>query len=415
MSAAESVLGSTRVPFARTLIVDEAKDAVARVLASGWLTSGPEVIEFERDVAEKLAAPFAVAVSSCTAALEISLRALNLPPGSKVLCPTITFASVAHAIIHAGYMPVLIDANPYTLMPDAVTTAAAARAAGGADAMIVLHFAGQPAPVLELAEAAELPITHVIEDAAHAFGTWVGDRPVGALSRAACFSFYATKNLPIGEGGMITTADEYLAEFARRCRLNGMSRDAWKRYAPGSRWRYEISQAGLKANMTDVQAAIGRAQLSSFDSWQARRAEIARRYDDNLSQIGGLALPARPARGTHAWHLYVVRVTPDFGLTRDEFIAELSDRGIDCSVHFIPLHLQPYFQKVLGKDIPPLPNADAAFDEIVSLPLYPSLTDDDVDRVCDAVAELREPTPILRTAEGARAGDRTIYLEEAER
>ena len=384
MRAMPDVLVEPRIPFAKMPIVDEAREAVARVLASGWVTSGPEVEEFERAIAERVRAPFAVAVSSCTSAIELGLRALRLPAGAKVLCPTMTFGGVVHAIVHAGLTPVLVDLDHETLMPNAETVAAAAR--DGADAMIVLHFAGYPAPVGELAAAAHLPLARVIEDAAHALGTWADGRPVGSESAAACFSFYATKNLPIGEGGMLTTADPAIADFARQGRLHGMSRDAWKRYAPGSPWRYEIVQAGLKANMTDMQAAIGRAQLRAFDTWQFRRAAIASRYDERLAAIDGLVLPSRPAHGTHAWHLYVVRVTRDFGVSRDDLIARMSERGVDCSVHFIPVHTHQYFESLLGPQS--LPNADAAFEEIVSLPMYPDLTDDDVDRVADAIASL---------------------------
>jgi perosamine synthetase len=297
-----------------------------------------------------------------------------------------TFGGVVHAILHAGLTPVLVDLDRETLMPSVETVAAAAR--DGADAMIVLHFAGYPAQVRELAAAANLPLTRVIEDAAHALGTWVNERPVGTDSAATCFSFYATKNLPIGEGGMLTTADQEIADFVRQGRLHGMSRDAWKRYAPGAPWRYEIVQAGLKANMTDIQAAIGRAQLRAFDTWQFRRAEIASRYDERLAAIDGLVLPLRPARGTHAWHLYVVRVTRDAGMSRDEFITGMSDRGVDCSVHFIPVHKQPYFADLLGLHPHSFPNANVAFDEIVSLPIYPDLTDDEVERVTDSVAAL---------------------------
>jgi perosamine synthetase len=384
-----------RVPFARTEIGPDAVTAAARVLASGWVTAGPEVVDFERELAAYLGlrADQALAVSSCTAAIELALRGLALPPGSKVLTPTITFCGAVHAIVNAGLEPVLVDCDPETLAPDAATTAAAAGERGGADAMVVLHFAGYPSPVGELAAAAGLPLSRVVEDAAHAIGTWVGERPVGTISAATCFSFYATKNLPIGEGGMVTTTDPDLADFVKRARLHGMSRDAWKRYLPGNGWRYAVETEGLKANMTDVQAAIGRAQLRRFDGWQARREELARRYEANLAGIGGIRPAPRPAAGRHAWHLYVIQVEPEFGMARDAFVERLAERGVDCSVHFIPLHHQPYFRKLLGDRAGRFPAADAAFERIVSLPFYPSLRDDQVDRVCEAIADLRLATP----------------------
>ena len=394
-----AALPPARIPFATTEITPAAQRAVADVLASGWVTTGPQVVEFEREFAEWVNAPHAVAVASCTAAIELALRALDLPAGSKVLTSTMTFCGAVHAIVHAGLQPVLADINPNTLMPDEDTVAQATARAGGVDAMVVLHFAGQPAPVRALAEAASLPLSRVIEDAAHAVGTWVDDEQVGSISAATCFSFYATKNLPIGEGGMVTTGDEVIADRIRKMRLHGMSRDAWKRYLPGGSWRYEVDCPGLKANMTDIQAAIGRAQLVALSDWQQRRSEIADRYDHQLFAVPGISRPARPARGLHAWHLYVVKVDRRrAGIRRDELMEALSDRGIGTSVHFIPAHQQPYFQRLLGEGTATgFPAADREFDRILSLPLHPGLSDDDIDRVCDAVLDVvahpRMPRP----------------------
>jgi perosamine synthetase len=233
----------------------------------------------------------------------------------------------------------------------------------------------------------------VVEDAAHAVGGWVGEQQVGTVSAATCFSFYATKNLPIGEGGMLTTADPAVADFVRRARLHGMSRDAWMRYLPGGAWRYAVEVDGLKANMTDLQAAIGRAQLRHLDRWQRRRAELAAGYDRGLAGLPGLRTPGRPGAGRHAWHLYVVSLDPDQGWDRDSFIDELSARGIDCSVHFIPLHHQPYFLDLLGDVAGRFPGADRAFAGIVSLPLHPKLDDHDVERVCGEIASLASTVP----------------------
>jgi dTDP-4-amino-4,6-dideoxygalactose transaminase len=378
------------VPFARSRVVPEALEAVQRVLGSGWLTTGPEVAAFEGDFARWVGAPHAVAVASCTTAIELSLRALRLPAGSRVLTSTMTFCGAVHAIAHAGLRPVLVDVSPRTLMPDAATTADAVRRAGGADAMVVMHMAGHPAPVEELADAAGLPLDRVVEDAAHALGTSVGHRAVGTISAATCFSFYATKNLPIGEGGMVTTGDPSIEAYVRRARLHGMSRDAWKRYLPGSGWRYEVDVPGLKANMTDVQAAIGRAHLRRFPDWQAHRAMLADRYDQLLANVAGIVPPARPSHGRHAWHLYVIRVTPEYGLDRDGLSIALAERGIDCSVHFIPTHHQPYFQRLLGPSLTgALPGADEAFSQILSLPLYQGLSIESVHRVCAEIADLQ--------------------------
>lgn len=373
------------IPFTRTVITREARDAAMRVLESGWVTTGPEVTAFETETAEWVGSRHAVGVSSCTAAIEIALRSLRLPPGSRVLTSTITFCGAIHAIVHAGHRPVLADVDPETLMPNAATVEEAAGT--GVDAMVAVHYAGHPAPLEETALAAGIPMSRVVEDAAHAIGTEIGGRRVGALSAATCFSFYATKNLAIGEGGMITTDDSEVAAVARRLRIHGMSGDAWKRYLPGASWRYTVADDGIKANMTDAQAAIGRVHLRALESWQRRREELAAAYDEGLADIPGIFRPARPAGGRHAWHLYVIRVQPAFGLTRDELFMRLADMGIHCSVHFIPNHTQPYFEQFLEPGVT-FPHADDAFEEILSLPFYHSLEEEEVYRVCDAIASL---------------------------
>ncbi|MDT7841624.1 DegT/DnrJ/EryC1/StrS family aminotransferase [Streptomyces justiciae] len=374
------------VPFAAPRITAEARRAAQRVLASGWLTMGPETELFEREFATHVRAAHAVAVSSCTAALELALRALRLPPGADVLVPAITFCGAAQAVLHAGLRPVLVDVDPRTAMPTPATVAHAARACGCPHAMMVLHYAGAPAPVADLAEAARLPLTHVVEDAAHALGTTLGDRPVGALSRAACFSFYATKNLPIGEGGMVTTDDPDLADWIRRARLHGMSTDAWRRHLPGGSWQYTVEEAGLKANMTDVQAAIGRAQLRRLETWQKRRHAVADRYDAALRAVPGIE-PLQPAApGRHARHLYVVRILEEYGTARDELVERLAADGIGTSVHFVPLHHLPHLRSTAL--VPPggLPGADELFPQLLSLPLHPGLGEQAVDRVCAGLA-----------------------------
>jgi dTDP-4-amino-4,6-dideoxygalactose transaminase len=380
----------SRVPFTRTEICDEARVAVQQVLASGWVTSGEQVVEFEREFAEHVGSRRAIAVSSCTAALELALRELRLPLGSRVLMSTITFCGAASAIVHAGLQLVLADVDPITAMPSPATVAAAARAVGGVQAMVVVHLGGLPTQVEELAQAAGLALDHVVEDAAHALGTVVGDQVVGTISRATCFSFYATKNLAIGEGGMLTTDDDALADAVGRARLHGMSKDAWRRYLPGGGWRYDVVDDGLKANMTDVQAAIGRAQLRRFASTQARRAEAAELYDSLVVDIPGLTLPPRPMSGRHAWHLYAVRVRPSFGVGRDDLIAALSERGIGTSVHFIPIHRLTWYSRVCLQAPGGFPGAEGVFDQTLSLPMDHVMTDEDVVTVCTALAEIGE-------------------------
>jgi dTDP-4-amino-4,6-dideoxygalactose transaminase len=374
------------IPFARTVISPEARAAADRVLASGWVTTGRETELFEHEFAAWTGADHAVAVSSCTAAIELSLRALNLPKGAPVLVSTMTFCGAVHAIVHAGLRPVLVDIDAATGMPSPETTRRAVAECGGVQAMLVVHLGGHPADVRALAETAGLSLSSVVEDAAHALGGWIGNDRVGQVSRATCFSFYATKNLPIGEGGMITTADPELAVWVRRGRLHGMSVDAWRRYLPGRSWRYTVEQDGLKANLTDLQSAIGRAQLHHLGDWQRRRGQIARRYRERLGDLHGLALPSLPRNGRHAWHLFAIRVQPEFGLSRDELVEQLTAQQIGTSVHFIPVHQLPYFHGVVQLPAGGLPVADAVFRQLVSIPLDQGLSDEDVERICDAVS-----------------------------
>lgn len=374
------------IPFANCHISAAARARALDVMAGGWMTAGQRTQDFEQHFAAWVGARHAVAVSSCTAAIELSLRALALPPGAPVLTPTLTFCGAVHAIVHSGLRPVLVDIDEETLT---ISPAAAQRAcAVDPAAMVVQDMAGYPVDVIALAEAAGLPVSRVVEDAAHGLGASLGGAPVGTVAGASCFSFYATKNLPIGEGGAITTADGEFADRLRTLRLHGMSADAWRRYEPGAGWRYDVDGPGLKANFTDLQAAIGIGQLAELNTWQRRRADLAARYDHHLADVPGLRLPPRPLFGRHAWHLYAIQVEPRFGITRDELITELTASGIGTSVHFIPVHRFSYFREFLGDVSAQLPVAERVGDRILSLPMHPHLSDRDVDRVCERIAEL---------------------------
>ncbi|AUG80624.1 hypothetical protein CFP65_5949 [Kitasatospora sp. MMS16-BH015] len=385
------------VPYTRTEICAEAREAARVVLESGWVTSGPQTQLFEGEFAGLVGARHAVAVSSGTAALELVLRDLRLPPGGLVLVPDLTFCGAAQAVLHAGLRPLLVDVEPATGMPTAATVRRAVRAFGRPEALMALHYAGAPAPLRELGEAAGLPPHRVVEDAAHALGTFLGGRPVGALSRAACFSFAAGATLPIGEGGMITTEDDDLAAGCRRARLHGMSTDDWRRHQPGGAWQYAVEEPGLKANLTDLQAAIGRAQLRHLAGWQRRRAVLAARYTARLSGVPGLTTPRPPTAGLHSWQLYVLRVGPEYPLRRNRLVARLAEHGIGSSVHFIPLHRLGYLRRAALRPPEGLPGADALFPELLSLPLHPGLTESQVDRVCAVIAEAEaDPGPGVR-------------------
>ncbi|HEY7485498.1 MAG TPA: DegT/DnrJ/EryC1/StrS family aminotransferase [Streptosporangiaceae bacterium] len=384
------------VPFNITSFAEDTSEAVVKVLDSGWVTTGPQTAGFEQDFADFLGTgsvstptatprhPHVIAVASCTTALELCLRALDLPPGSRVLTPSLTFCGAVNAILHAGHQPVFVDIDEETLTPSPETVARA----GTSQAMIVQHQGGYPVDVTALAQAAGLDRTKVIEDAAHGPGAERDGAPVGATSYAACYSFYATKNMPIGEGGAVATTDQELADRVRAMRLHGMSKDSWRRYLPGGSWRYDVKEIGLKANMTDIQAAIGRSQLRALPEWQRRRAEIVARYDEAFRDLDGVVLPQRSIAdrpgAAHAWHLYQVRVP-----RRDEIIGELAAAEISTSVHFIPAHQMTAYQHLAEPGS--LPVTDRVGEELLSLPLYPSLSTDAQDRVIAAL------TTVLRS------------------
>ena len=397
---------ASAVPFAKAEIVPEAQEAALEVLRSGWITMGPRTAEFEQALARYLGARQVIAVASCTAAIEIALRALRLGPGAAVLTPSLTFCGAVAPIVQAGLRPVLVDVDPDTFVPTPATVAKAARRAGQAAAMVVQHMAGHPADVPELAAAAGLPVSAVIEDAAHGLGAELRGTRVGGASRAACFSFYATKNLPIGEGGAIATDDDELAEYVRTTRLHGLSRDAWRRYLPGGSWRYDVAEPGVKANITDIQAAIGLAQLAMLPRWQERRTQLASLYDAALAGLPGLGPPARPADGAHAWHLYQVRVASACGISRDAVIDALSSRGIGTSVHFIPVHQLSAYGRILGpEECRSVPVTDQIAEEVLSLPIYPALADADVVRVAEALREVVSSGAAARNGTSNKGGE----------
>jgi dTDP-4-amino-4,6-dideoxygalactose transaminase len=373
------------VRFSAPPLASAAQAAAARVLGSGWFTTGPECGAFEEELAAYLGQPHVVTLTSCTHALELSLRALRLEPGSVVLTPSLTFCGAVATIAHAGYRPVLVDIDETTLVPD---EAAVQRAAERhrPSAMMLCEIGGYKVDHVALARAAGLPYRRIIMDSAHGPGGLVGRADAATAPFATCLSFYATKNLPIGEGGAVATHDDELNEWLRRMRLHGMSKDAWRRYLPGGSWRYDVPEVGYKANLTDLQAAIGREQLRALPAWQERRAEIVARYDAALAPAvasGALRQPSRPEG--HALHLYQVLVRDK----RDEVAAALSEAGIGTSVHFIPVHQLTGYARLLGPDeCAAVPVTDQVADEILSLPLYPDLTDADVDLVAKTLTGL---------------------------
>ncbi|MGH7788201.1 MAG: DegT/DnrJ/EryC1/StrS family aminotransferase [Candidatus Binatia bacterium] len=372
------------LPFHRPSVDQAEIDAVVDTLRSGWLTMGPKTRAFEEQFAEAVTAPHGVAVSSATAGLHLGLDALGIGAGDEVLVPTLTFASTGATVIHAGARPVLVDCEPDTLNLDVAD--AARKWTSRTKAIVPVHFAGHPCDmtaVLELAQSHGVP---VMEDAAHALPARYRGRMVGNIGRLTVFSFYATKNLTTGEGGMVTSADDALVERIRARRLHGMTRDAWKRYSKEGSWRYDVAYPGFKYNMTDMNAALGLVQLQRLPAMQAERRRIVEQYRTALADVDALELPTCRPEVEHAWHLFVVRVRAErLRIGRDEVIQELTAAGIGTSVHFIPLHEHSYYRDVVGVRAEDLPVAHAQWQRTISLPLYPGLRAVDVERVAETL------------------------------
>ena len=392
------------LPFCLPLIGEEEIAAVVECLRSGWITTGPRTKQFETEFAEFIGAKYAVALNSCTAALHLALEALGLRAGEEVLVPTVTFAATAEVVRYLDARPVLIDCDPHTLNIDlnAVRAYLEEQCSPGDDglynratgarvrAIIPVHYAGLPCPMEPLMELARQYNLRVVEDTAHAFPAYIRGRAAGTFGDIGAFSFYATKTITTGEGGMLTTDDEELAQRARLMSLHGISRDAWLRYTAQGSWYYEILEPGYKYNLTDIASALGLEQLRRANElWQVRSA-YARRYSEAFRDLPELEVPAEAPPGyEHAWHLYVVQLNLDrLKIDRAEFIEEFRRRQIGTSVHFIPLHLHPYYRDTYGYRPEHLPVASAVYPRLLTLPLYPKMTEGDVERVIRAVREV---------------------------
>lgn len=376
-----------RIPFFRPSIDEGDIAAVADCLRSGWLTSGPNVSAFEAEIAAYCGAAHVNAVNSCTAALHLALAAWGLGPGDEVITTPYTFAATVTTIVHTGATPVLADIRAFdaNIDPAAIERAITPRT----KAIVPVHFAGEPCDMDAIVDVARGHGLKVLEDAAHAIGTAHRGRMVGSLSDAAAFSFYATKNLTTGEGGALATNDPELSERVRMLTLHGMNRDAWKRYDAGGSWRYDIAEFGFKDNLTDMAAALGRRQLARLDAFIEDRARIAARYFANLRGEERLILPGFSEGNRHAWHLFVVRVRNEASaVPRDEVIRQLAERGIQASVHFIPVHYFSAYERMGWWKRGDFPVAEQFFDGAISLPMFPGLTDGEIDDVCDAILEI---------------------------
>jgi dTDP-4-amino-4,6-dideoxygalactose transaminase len=375
------------LPFALPEIGDEEIAEVVDTLKSGWVTTGPKAKRFEAAFTAFLGDPAleSVAVNSATAGLHLALEALGVGPGDEVITTTHTFTATAEVVRYLGADVVLVDIDPATLNidPRAVEAAVTPRT----KCIVPVHYAGLAADMAAILDIARRHRLRVVEDAAHALPTLSGGRLVGTLdSDITVFSFYANKTMTTGEGGMLVTRDPELAKRARVMRLHGMSRDAFDRFtATKPSWHYEIVAPGFKYNLTDIAAALGLQQLKRLPAFQARREQLAARLGAGLAGLPLELPPAAPAGDRHSWHLYVVRLADGAKVARDEFIERLFAAGIGASVHYIPLHLQPYWRDRYGLLPAQFPHSQRAYERMVSLPLYTRMTDADADRVCAAV------------------------------
>ena len=377
----------TFLPYALPYMDENEINEVIDTIKSCWISKGPKTMEFERQFADYIGVKHAIAMNSCTAALHIALVARGIGAGDEVITTPFTFVSSANIIIHAGAKPVFVDIDPatFTLDPQKIEAAITPQT----KAIIPVHYAGHACDLDPIRAIAKKHGLFLLEDAAHAVETRYKGALIGNGADATAFSFYATKNLATGEGGMLTTDDDAFAEKARVYSLHGMSRNAWNRYSKGGSWFYEVLYPGYKYNMTDIQAAMGIHQLRKLPIMQGIRNKIASRYNESFGVMPELEIPASLSYTTHAWHLYPLRVNAEkSAVDRNTLIDMLTERNIGTSVHFIPVHLHPYYRDTFGYKRGDFPVAEREFDKVLSLPLYPSMTDDDVAYVIDAVQSI---------------------------
>lgn len=374
------------IPFARPDIGEAEIEAVARTLRSGWVTTGPETKAFESEFAAYLGGGVqAIAVNSATAGLHLALEAIGIGPGDEVIAPTLTFTATVEVARYLGADAKLVDVDPVTLNIDPACIEAAITPR--TRAILPVHYGGLACDMAAIFDIARRHGLQVVEDAAHALPTTSQGTLVGQLpSAAAVFSFYANKTMTTGEGGMVVTRNERLAQRMRVMRLHGISRDAFDRFSSRTpAWYYEIVAPGFKYNLTDTAAALGRVQLQRLPAFLARRRQLAARYLAELRDLP-LVLPAdAPAGETHAWHLFVLRLSDAARVTRDEVIQRLSDAGIGTSVHYVPLHRQPYWRDRYGLTQEQFPVAEAAYQRMFSIPLFTAMSDDEQARVIGAL------------------------------
>ncbi len=386
---AESLSEPEFVPFHVPQIDEDEIRSVVETLKSGWLTTGAKTRQFEEEFARYLGVRHAIGVNSCTAALHLALDAVGLEQGDEVIVPTMTFTATAEVVLYFKAKPVLVDCLPDTLNidPDQLERAITSKT----KAIVPVHFGGHPCDMAAIIDIARRHNLYVIEDAAHALPAKYHEQVVGTIGDITCFSFYATKTITTGEGGMATTNNPEWAARMRMMSLHGISHDAWKRYAKEGSWFYEVLRPGFKYNLTDIAAAIGVEQLKKCDIFGAARKKIAAAYHQGFGELPEIQPPVCSPDVQHAWHLYVIQLQLSrLKIDRDQFIEALKQNGIGSSVHFIPLHLHPFYRDQFGYVPDDFPNASQTYQRIISLPIYPGMADRDICRVIEVVREVAQ-------------------------
>ena len=374
------------LPYALPDIGEDEIEEVVRTLESGWITTGPKTEEFERRMGEYLGVKHAIAVNSCTAALHVALAATGVGRGDEVITSPLTFCSTANVVVHLGGRPVFADiGEDLNLDPAEIERHITPRT----KAIIPVHYSGQPCRMDEILACARAHHLYVIEDAAHAIGAGYHGRMIGTIGDVTAFSFYAIKNMTTAEGGMITTQDDELAEKMRLLSLHGISKDAWKRYTSEGSWYYEVLCAGFKYNMTDIQASLGIHQLARLEQFLQTRRRYADMYNEAFAAMPEIQIPLVNSDVHHTWHLYVIQLNLErLTINRAQFIEALHVENIGTSVHFIPVHLHPYYRQTFGFRQGDYPNAERIYERIISLPLYPKMTEGAVRDVIAAVQRI---------------------------
>jgi len=374
------------IKFHRPSIGKEEKKKVLEVLKSGWLTMGEKTVEFEDNFSKYIGCKHSISVNSCTAALHLALAAIGLKEGDEVIIPDMTFTATAEVITYFKAKPIIVDIKEGDLLidPEKIKKAITKKT----KAVIPVHYGGQPCDMDEIIDIAKKHNLYVIDDSAHCLPAYYKNKKIGTIGDITCFSFYATKTITTGEGGMCTTENYEWAEKIKILRLHGISKDAWKRYSKEGNWYYEVVEAGFKYNLTDIQAAIGIEQLKKADYFYEKRKEIAEFYIENFKNLKGLRTIELHKDRTNSWHLFPIFLDLDYlKISRNEFIEKLKERGIQTSVHFIPLHKHPFY-KSLGYKEKDFPVSEKVYNQIISLPIYPSLNKKEVNYVIENIIDI---------------------------